>query len=355
MSTANPTTVNRSNPSSKLHIPAAKSTVRPTSVADVDEAMKEMDRIHETTFKAWIQSEANIGYVCTYKRALFDRYMKEDRQTLALVLRWMSLDWSMASFAEMMLKLFYKHKVESRKFTHLLAAVAADWSPEKKAEAANVLLIGETATSTAKFVKHYLEGFKDEKMDAIQVKIATKEEILALVTTVATLLRWNDVFMMDFITEYASLLFTDPVQRAVTIVKVLQRFESLAEKETPATIVKSVSRTPSERTLNGEEEDVLSDDSMESTDVTEENEEIRRQVAEMMRPKSRFRTFRESIALGMKVFAEVLEAAEAERNVEVASDKLLSSLSLNSPTNPLFKCESRVVVDGEVIATPKEE
>jgi hypothetical protein len=39
----------------------------PKSVEDVDNAIKEMDRLYKTSFYTWLKSEANIRYLCTFK------------------------------------------------------------------------------------------------------------------------------------------------------------------------------------------------------------------------------------------------------------------------------------------------
>ncbi|KAI9334602.1 hypothetical protein BDR26DRAFT_920854 [Obelidium mucronatum] len=330
---------------------------KPKSIEDIDKAMKEMDRIHETTFYSWIKSEKNIGYISTYKRDLFDRCMSEDPYTLSLVLQWLTADWTTASVAEILLKLFYSYKIESRKFTHLLAAVAKAWPHTKKEDIVNVLLIGETPTSTAKFIKHFTEGnnLVDKSLKDAQLDPWGKEEIVELVRSVAGILRWNDIFMMDFIIEYTSLVFTDPVQKAAVVVSVLAEFESLTQPppaEPPISRIRTVS---SENTLCDSDSDSDSEDSTATAAEapTSEDEAIQREVAAILnKPKSKFRTQRESVNFGMKVFGRVLREAEVEEKLEFAADRLLGTLTLNC--TPLAKFDSKISFDSDAPFHPTE-
>ncbi|KAJ3031097.1 UNVERIFIED_CONTAM: hypothetical protein HDU68_006476 [Siphonaria sp. JEL0065] len=310
---------------------------KPKSVEDIEKAMKEMDRIHETTFYSWIKSEKNIGYIATYKRDLFDRCMSEDPYTLSLVLQWLTSEWTVASVAELLLKLFYSYKIESRKFTHLLAAVAKNWPHSQKEDIVNVLLIGETPVSTAKFIKHFTEGNNliDKSLKDAHLQAWGKEEIVELVRSVAQILRWNDVFM-----------------KSSVVGSVLKEFECLNEFKPEATV--PMTRSSSEKTMFDSDSE---DEATVQAESTSEDEAIQREVAAFLnKPKSKFRTQRESVAFGMRVFGRVLREAELEERMETAADKLIGALTLNHPSNPLVKVDSKIGTDFESsLALHKEE
>ncbi|KAJ3332107.1 hypothetical protein HDU76_001250 [Blyttiomyces sp. JEL0837] len=203
---------------------------RPESVEDIEESLREMDRLYGTSFYSWIKSEANIGYLCTFKRKMFDQYADEDPAVLVRVLQFLTSGWSVASVAEIMLKLFYGYKIESRKFSRLLAAVASKWDRSRRHEVVNVLLIGETSKSTAKFIYHFTEGNgvngELEFADELVLKPWSVDETRDLVKSVATVLRWGEVFLRDFLIEYAKLLISEPVKRMTMITAIRDRFKS---------------------------------------------------------------------------------------------------------------------------------
>ncbi|ORY37205.1 hypothetical protein BCR33DRAFT_769858 [Rhizoclosmatium globosum] len=334
-----------------IHFPKEDTISKPKSVAEVEAAMTEMDRIYSTTFKSWITSEANIGYISVHKRDLFDRYLSEDPFVLSLVLQWMTNGWNTASICELLLKLFYSYKIDSRKFTHLLAAVGKNWDFDRKCNVANSLLIGETPQTTAKFIKHFTEGNNliDESMKDAQLKEWGKEEIVELTRYIGHCMRWNDVFMMDFIIEYTSLLFTDNIQKAAMIASILKEFESLADRIIPEEIPIPMTRTSSDSTMFEPSSD--SDADSQPQEPTSEDEAIRREVfAIRNRSSSKFGTQREAIAFGMKVFGRVLLEAEVEARIETAADRLILGMSLNH-VNVFERVDSKWDFDSDVVGS----
>ncbi|ORY34533.1 hypothetical protein BCR33DRAFT_722683, partial [Rhizoclosmatium globosum] len=316
-----------------IHFPKEDAISKPKSVADVDAAMTEMDRIYSTTFKNWITSEANIGYIpstnVTYPFVL------------SLVLQWMTNGWNTASICELLLKLFYSYKIDSRKFTHLLAAC----------NVANSLLIGETPQTTAKFIKHFTEGNNliDESMKDAQLKEWGKEEIVELTRYIGHCMRWNDVFMMDFIIEYTSLLFTDNIQKAAMIASILKEFESLADRIIPEEIPIPMTRSSSNSTMFEPSSD--SDVDSQPQEPTSEDEAIRREVfAIRNRSSSKFGTQREAIAFGMKVFGRVLLEAEVEARIETGC-RSLNPWNVFEPCRCFERVDSKWDFDTDVVGS----
>ncbi|KAI8810935.1 hypothetical protein BJ742DRAFT_799265 [Cladochytrium replicatum] len=194
--------------------------------SEIEHAMREMDKMHGTSFYKWIRSEENIGYICAFKRTMFEDFLnlpqelteglspfaivhaREDCQCgptsgpslVGRALRWMSSEWSIPSIAELLLKLFYHLRVESRIFARLVAELAvlndgeesksgatqtereaagsstadndnADLpeeaedelegksfvDAERVSEVVEVLLMGETPQVAAAFVRHFSE------------------------------------------------------------------------------------------------------------------------------------------------------------------------------------------------------
>lgn len=218
---------------------------KPQTVEEIDEVMRCMDKKYQTSFYTWIKSEANIAYVCTYKRDLFDQYGKDDSATVVRVLKWLTEGWSISSTAEIILKLFYSCKIESRRFSRILAGISEDWEQLRKEEIVNVLLVGENPSSTAKFIKHFTEGnpqlSEGKEEDNLVLSVWDKGDILKLVRSVATVLRWNDVYMMDFLIEYAKLVLTQPIQRAAMVTHILEKFESLCREQKKKASIPSLS------------------------------------------------------------------------------------------------------------------
>ncbi|KAJ3121328.1 hypothetical protein HK100_012432 [Physocladia obscura] len=332
------------------HIPAAL-VKKPQSAGDVDAAMKEMDEKHSTSFYSWIKSESNIGYVTTYKRSLFDSAMKQDPQTLVFVLQWLTAGWSVASTAEIFLKLFYSYRIESRKFAHLLAGVTSTWTQSQTEDIVNVLLIGENAVAAAQFMRYFTEGtgavsrVKDAETASgvISLKKWKNADAVQLVRATALILRWNDVFI---VIEIASLLFKEPFKKSTIIGSIYEMYENI-DYVKPVFPISSSYKSASELTLTNDSD---SDDSEASARLlTSEDEEIQRELAKILdKPKSRFRSQRESVSFAMEILTNILDESESEENFEDAAERLVNSLSLNNfasisnatTKNSLFNKES---------------
>ncbi|KAJ3092359.1 hypothetical protein HK102_008148 [Quaeritorhiza haematococci] len=72
------------------------------------------------------------GYVCMFKKSLFETYHKNDFETFILVLKWLTRDWSVSSVAEFVIKMFYNWKVDSEKFGTVVGRMVEDWDEEWK-------------------------------------------------------------------------------------------------------------------------------------------------------------------------------------------------------------------------------
>ena len=181
---------------------------KPESVEQVGLVMKEMDKLYKTSFSEWIQNEDNIAYFCSIKGPLVNEYLKQDADRAMLALKWMSENWSIASIAELTLKLFYHHGVASDIFVKRLYTLVSDWEKAKIMELLAILLIGERPPIMAGFLKHW---------DVISGWDRTELTVLAL--GLAKGLRWSTEFCQSVLVDLTMLLQVDSTsQRSLLLV-----------------------------------------------------------------------------------------------------------------------------------------
>jgi hypothetical protein len=92
---------------------------------------------------------------------------------------------------------------------------------DRQKELVNVLLIGETAKSTAKFMRHFTEGNTQpasDYEDGMHLKPWTTEEVRDLVKSSAAMLRWNETFMVCF-----HLLFANSSNLGINILLLFRK------------------------------------------------------------------------------------------------------------------------------------
>jgi hypothetical protein len=171
---------------------------RPNSVEEVEETMDRMDKLFKTSFSKWIRSENNLAYVCSFKGAMILNYINEDPQSAMFALEWMIHDWSVESVAELVLKLFYSHRVNSLIFSTRLFALVHSWPLEKLAELFPIILIGESVLVTSSFFAAWLQvsGWNVDKMADIVIPIIAS-------------FKWNPAQMSEFLMEVIYYAYLD--------------------------------------------------------------------------------------------------------------------------------------------------
>ncbi|KAL5039974.1 hypothetical protein RTP6_007060 [Batrachochytrium dendrobatidis] len=177
----------------------------PNSVQEVANSVQSMDKRFGTTFESWIKSEKNISYICTFKRSLFDRYIKTDPQQTIYALKWMIEGWSIASVSEVVLKLYYAMKIDSPEFGRIVGAVVDEWNiPE---------IIGQTSIKSTLNVSVKRDWRSSDRVQ--------------LVREVATTLRWKTTFLQSFLACYVSQCISDSDRQKGIMDSVIQEFDDL--------------------------------------------------------------------------------------------------------------------------------
>lgn len=219
-----------------------QSRVSPQSMDQVESVMNEMDKVNGTQFKGWIKNEDNIGYLCTFKRSLFEENWETQPASVFNVLYWLVDGWNIASVAEFMLKMFYHWKLDSVKFgvlvngltkglyktTGTAGLLGKPWEDEKIYDLLHVLLIGESPKACAKFIKNFTTGVDINVMmeiktnEVITTRTWSREDVLDLVKNVSFYLHWDESFMRAFLMEYTTLMIPDDTIRQQSVLAEIQ-------------------------------------------------------------------------------------------------------------------------------------
>ncbi|KAJ3367505.1 hypothetical protein HDU91_001365 [Kappamyces sp. JEL0680] len=173
---------------------------RPSSVEQVAETMKEMDRQNKTSFSSWIRSESNISYLCTFKGPMILEYIDQDPASAMFALEWIIDGWSVESVAELVLKLFYAYRISSDVFSQRLFALVHAWPNEKLAELLPIILIGESVVVVSNFFASWLRasGWDVDRMADVVVPIVAS-------------FHWNPAQMSEFLMEMVLQVVEDPI------------------------------------------------------------------------------------------------------------------------------------------------
>ncbi|KAJ3220033.1 hypothetical protein HDU67_007766 [Dinochytrium kinnereticum] len=186
----------------------------PKSVEDVRVAMSTMDKTYTTRFSEWVRSENNVSYICTFKKELFNEFLKEDVIIVCNAIRWLTADWGVASVAELLLKLFYPYRIESRIFANIVQAISVDWSRTRQLDLFNILLIGENASTMAQFFFHITEGISlgEQYPDYPKIPWMLHDKIDFLQSCSNTL-RWTSSFSEEFLINITNLAVSNEKSR----------------------------------------------------------------------------------------------------------------------------------------------
>ena len=172
----------------------------PTSVAEIDQVMNEMDSRFSTSFQHWITSPDNIGYLSTFKKSLFeDQWNKGNCSQTANAVNWICKDWSIGATAELILKLFYSWRLDSEDFAKVVSLITQNWIEDRREELVDIILIGESAWTTAKFVSNLTHNWMTD-------------DTRKLCRNLFLCMNWSEEFLCDFVFEYASLNLTEKTQ-----------------------------------------------------------------------------------------------------------------------------------------------
>ncbi|KAI9341274.1 hypothetical protein DFJ73DRAFT_797709 [Zopfochytrium polystomum] len=209
---------------------------RPQTPTDVDAAVRGMDAAYGTSFAGWIRDPANIGYLATFKKPLFRHYLAHDPRALAVVLQWLTAEWSVADAAHLLLKMFYTSHMDSpttsSSWPHLSGAVSAPWPRARRRALASALLAGEPASRAAAFVRGFAAGI------ASVVGASAASAAAEVAAAAARDAGWDGVFMAQFLRRYAALGMRRPAAAAAAWVA--RRAAALAALEDTAAAAAAV-------------------------------------------------------------------------------------------------------------------
>jgi hypothetical protein len=163
----------------------------PNSVQQVALVMKQMDEKYNTTFRSYIQSEANIAYFCSLKASMVQEYFDQDAASAINALKWMVQDWSVNSVAEVIIKIFYQYGISSVKFSQVISGLASGWPSDRVCDLLVIILVGEVESAVAAFIISYST-------------IETRPDLFEIFSTLSNILCWGDEFCKNVLLEMVS-------------------------------------------------------------------------------------------------------------------------------------------------------
>jgi len=199
--------VEKLNTSIKKEKPKAPKTIK-----DIEETLKEMDKIHNTSFYNWIKDENNVSVIAFKTKDLFQENYEKQPELVYNALRFLCKDWKLSKIAELILKLFYKCNVASEKLAIIIYEVSLLLENPEKVDLISLLLIGEEPKNVAFFLYHYFI-YTEKKYREHSVEIIKEEEFLdemnafcsGMLECLYTCLKWNNDYFKELILEYITL------------------------------------------------------------------------------------------------------------------------------------------------------
>jgi len=203
--------VEKLNTSIKKEKPKAPKTIK-----DIEETLKEMDKIHNTSFYNWIKDENNVSVIAFKTKDLFQENYEKQPELVYNALRFLCKDWKLSKIAELILKLFYKCNVASEKLAIIIYEVSLLLENPEKVDLISLLLIGEEPKNVAFFLYHYFH-YTEKKYREHSVETINEEEFLDEINTFCsgmleclyTCLKWNNEYFKELILEYVKLSTLD--------------------------------------------------------------------------------------------------------------------------------------------------
>lgn len=214
---------------------------RPKNADELNKTMEDMDKINGTTFRNWILSEENIGYVCTFKRHLWENNWEESPESVIVVMQFLVKygKWSVPSTAECILKMFIHFGIDSPRFGAIVNGIVKGlnspdslepsqrqedgWTKREISDLVYILLIDNTPKECATFLRHLSSRYTLTKGwngvsdpmegDASNTKSWSRQEILDVFQGVSHRAQWTEAFRRELLLEYSTLAISDAKKR----------------------------------------------------------------------------------------------------------------------------------------------
>jgi len=191
--------------------PKNEKSKTPRTIKDIEDTLKEMDKIHNTSFYNWIKDENNVSVIAFKTKELFQEHYEKQPELVYNALRFLCKDWKLSKIAELILKLFYKCNVASKKLAIIVYEVSLLLENPEKVDLISLLLIGEEPKNVAFFLYYFFQY--TEKKYREHTKIINEEEFLdemsafcsGIIECLFTSLKWNNEYFRELIIEYITL------------------------------------------------------------------------------------------------------------------------------------------------------
>ncbi|ORX94784.1 hypothetical protein K493DRAFT_315341 [Basidiobolus meristosporus CBS 931.73] len=180
---------------------------------DVGETIRAMDQQYGTQFEIWIRNEANIDCVVFYLRKFIVEFEDSNSGAITRAIRWIVQEWSVQKSAELLIKLFYHWGVGHPKFVSLVSELSHDWRMPLVVDLVATLVVGESSSNTAGFIQHFTSAWEPFM-------------VIQLCRNIATRLRWNDRYCLQFLLRYATLTYPEGPTQRVVLSQIRNQFET---------------------------------------------------------------------------------------------------------------------------------
>ncbi|ORX45953.1 hypothetical protein BCR36DRAFT_414267 [Piromyces finnis] len=183
----------------------------PKTIKDIEDTLKEMDKIHNTSFFNWIKDENNASVIAFKTKDLFQENYEKQPELVYNALRFLCKDWKLSKIAELILKLFYNSNVASEKLAIIIYEVSLLLENPEKVDLISLLLIGEEPKNVAFFLYHFFKY--TEKKYREHTEILNEEEFLdeingfcsGILECLFSCLKWSNDYFRELIIEYVTL------------------------------------------------------------------------------------------------------------------------------------------------------
>jgi len=301
----------------------------PRTIKDIDDTLKEMDRIHNTSFYNWIKDENNASVIAFKTKDLFQENYEKQPELVYNALRFLCKDWKLSKIAELILKLFYKCNVASEQLAIIIYEVSLLLENPEKVDLISLLLIGEEAKNVAFFLYHFFQY--TEKKYREHTEILKEEEFLdemnafcsGILECLYSCLKWNNDYFRELILEYVILSTLEIDARREFLIRMVNVKFSRFQEE-----IKNQKEDIQLNSLNINNKESSKDDvKINANDKTEETEEV----------------FKKSLNFGILVFNmyQVVMRTEVDELLAVSSPKKEISIDNEIEIN---NCEDNSVL-----------
>jgi hypothetical protein len=186
---------------------------KPRTIKDIEDTLKEMDKIHNTSFYNWIKDENNASVIAFKTKDLFQEHYEKQPELVYNALRFLCKDWKLSKIAELILKLFYNGNVASKKLAIIIYEVSLLLENHEKIDLISLLLIGEEAGNVAFFLYHFFQYTEKKYREHVDAETLNEEEFLdemnafcsEVLECLYSCLKWNNEYFKELIIEYINL------------------------------------------------------------------------------------------------------------------------------------------------------